>query len=217
VTDLPPTTCLADVLQLRGTTGWLSPPLVRFAGRADPVLGTATTVRLRAAADGPGLGELQEVLSGDLSGRVVVVAGAEGVAAAVWGEILSLAAIRRGAVAALVAGRVRDVATLAAVGLPVWGLGEATAGPGGWAHVEAVGEPVRVCGVRVASGDPVLVDDGGVVALAADRADALLSDARAYADGEDAVLAALRSGEPLTSAYRHKREAVARLRAPGAP
>jgi hypothetical protein len=55
------------------------------------------------------------------------------------------------------------------------------------------------------------------VALASVHADALLADARTYADGEDAVLAALRSGEPLTSAYRHKREAVARLLAPGVP
>jgi 4-hydroxy-4-methyl-2-oxoglutarate aldolase len=213
VTDVPASSCIADVLQLHDRRGWLSPPLVRVAGGPGAVAGPATTVQLRVGPDGPGLGPLQTVLSGDLAGRVVVLAGAQGVADAVWGEILSLAAAGRGALAAVVDGRARDRTAIEAMAFPVWALGEATAGPYGMAHVTSVGEPVVVAGVEIADGDVVVVDDGGVVALPAASADHVLAAARIYADGEDAVVAALRDGEPLVDAYRHKKAGVERVRA----
>jgi 4-hydroxy-4-methyl-2-oxoglutarate aldolase len=217
VTDderLPPTTALADVLQLRGSTGWLSPPLVPIAASPAPVRGPAVTVAVAPGA-GPGrigLQPLHDVLSDDLGGGVLVVAGASGVAGAVWGEILTMAAARCGAVAVLVEGRARDAGAVADVGIPLWALGLATAGPGGAAHVSAVGVPVAVGDVTVTPGQQIVVDADGVVCLPERLERVLLGEACAYAAAEAAVLAGLRAGEPLQRAYRHKRTAVSSIR-----
>ncbi|MEV8632144.1 RraA family protein [Streptosporangium sp. NPDC051023] len=206
---LPPASAVADVLQLRGLRGWLSPPLLPVH-RAPAVRGEARTVLLAPGPGPEGLKPLHRLLDEDLGGRVVVVAGAEAAQGAVWGEILTLAALNAGAVGALVEGGARDVGAVRELGLPLWALREATAGPGPLVHVAAVGEPVSVAGVRVADGDTILMDEGGVVAGPGPR---VLADAVAYAEAEEAVAAALREGAPLAAAYRHKADLVAALRA----
>ena len=60
-------------------------------------------------------------------------------------------------------------------------------------------------------GDVVVVDATGVVRIPADRADDILADARAYADGEERVLDGLANGQRLVDAYGMKQEAVDRL------
>jgi 4-hydroxy-4-methyl-2-oxoglutarate aldolase len=210
---LPPATALADVLQLRGGGGWLTPPLRPFCrGGPDPVLGAARTVRMAAGPGEHGLAPLRALLGEDLPGRVVLVAGADCAEGAVWGEILTAAAVARGAVGALVEGRVRDVAALARLPLPVWALGEATAGPGTEVHVAEIGGPVTIGGVTVADGDPVLLDDGGAVALDPAAAGGLLADAAAYHRAEESVLAAAVSGLRLPLAYAPKARTVAEIR-----
>jgi 4-hydroxy-4-methyl-2-oxoglutarate aldolase len=212
---LPPTTALADVLQLHGLDGWLSPPLRPVAVTPIPVVGPALTVALGPGPgpQGVGLTPIHELLSDELAGAVLVVAGATVVPGAVWGEILSIAAHQVGAVAVLVDGQVRDAGATADVGIPVWALGLATAGPGGQAHVTAVREPVVVGSTSVTPGERVVVDADGVVRLPTDREGALLRDALEYAEAETAVVAALRAGEPLRHAYRHKKAAIAAIRA----
>ncbi|WP_283137608.1 hypothetical protein [Rhizohabitans arisaemae] len=82
---LASTSAIADILQLRGETGWLSPPLVPIH-RTAAVRGTARTVRLAPGPGPEGLNPLHRLLDGRLSGRIVVVAGAEAAAGAVWGR-----------------------------------------------------------------------------------------------------------------------------------
>jgi len=209
--SLPPTTCLADVLQLRGETGWLSPPL-RPMVIAPPVLGTARTVRLAA---GPGgLGPLRDLLTEDLSGRVIVIADARHAAGGVWGEILSLAAQGRGAAGVLVDGAVRDLAALGRIGLQVWAGDQATAGPGADVHVAEIGGPVTIGSASLADGDPVLLDAEGAVALPSRTAPDVLAAATAYARAEEEVTAELLAGRDLSEAYRHKASVVQRISRP---
>jgi regulator of RNase E activity RraA len=201
---MPSTTAVADVLALRGHGGWLSPPLrAAFPGAAT---GTARTVTLQPG--GGGFGLLYELLSSDLGGRVVVVDSPDD-DMAVWGALLGTAAAGAGAAAVVVAGAVRDVAGLA---LPTWARATATVGPAGALEVAAIGGTVDVGGVQVADGDTLLVDDDGVVCLHAAGAADVLRDAQEYADAEDRVAADLLAGVPLRDAYRHKADAVARLK-----
>ena len=218
MTDVPPTTVLADVLAIAGRDGWLSPPLRPFAVPAEaaaPASGRAVTV-LMAPGPTPGGGALEplyDLLSGDLTGAVVVVGGVEDVTAAPWGQILSRAAAGAGAVAVVVGGAVRDKAELQGEGIPVWGVADATVGAVGAAHVVAVGVPVTIGGVTVEPDDVVVVDAGGVVRLPAAVADEVLADGRRYHDAERRVLDDLGAGIPLKESYRHKRDTVADLRA----
>ncbi|MFI1383616.1 RraA family protein [Embleya sp. NPDC020886] len=210
--SLPATAALADLLQLRGRTGWLTPPLRPFRRGEGAVLGVARTVRIVAGRSAPGLKPLHALLAEDLTDRVVVIAGADAAPGAVWGEILTAAALGRGAVGALVEGSVRDVSAVARLGLRLWALAEATAGPGGAVRVAEIGGPIEIAGTPVSDGDPILLDDGGAVALPAADATTLLADALTYHRAEEEVLAALTTGLHLPRAYTPKAEAITRLR-----
>lgn len=210
--DVPPVSALADVAALWGHDGWLTPPLQPVVAAATPVAGRARTVRLEVATSGPGMAKAFELLSSDLSGEVVVWTGVVDAPGATWGEILSLAAQRRGAVAVLVDGAVRDVDDMTTIGLPVYAPRTAVVGPNGTVHAVDVDVPVVIGDVEICPGDMIVVDSMGCVRLSSEMADTLLDGASAYADGERHLLEALAAGEPLTTAYLHKKRAVEALR-----
>lgn len=216
--ELAPVSAVADVLALWGVDGWLTPPLAPVVPASTVVCGRALTVQLAAGADGPGLTGIYDVLSGDLAGRVVVIAGARPVTGAVFGEILAAAAAQRGAVGALVDGWVRDRDDMTAIGLPVFAAGERVVGPNGTAHLMGVGTDVSIDvpdvpgGTVVATDDLIVVDPSGAVRVPAGIAEHVLDAARRYAGAETLVAAALSAGEPLTAAYRHKKTVVTELR-----
>jgi regulator of RNase E activity RraA len=211
---VPPASAVADVGALFGLDGWLTPPLRPFVGAAEPVTGRALTVQLGPAdpgVPGPPLAALYELLSKDLSGCVVVLAGAGGLEGAVWGEILSRAARLQRAVAALVDGGARDRAGCVAEGLPVYAADERVVGPRGQLTVVAHDVPVAVGDVQIAPGDVIVADGSGAMRVRAGEADRLLRASASYAAGEERVLAALRRGEPLMVAIGEKTAAVATL------
>ena len=210
--DVPPVSALADVAALWGHAGWLTPPLHPVVPAATPVAGRARTVRLEVAPSGPGMAKAFDLLSHDLTGQVVVWVGVAEAAGATWGEILSMAARGQGATAVLVDGAVRDVDDMTRLGLPVYASRTAVVGPNGTVHAVEVDGPVDVDGVRIEAGDTIVVDGSGCIRLRAEHADELLAAGTTYADGEGALLAALAAGEPLTSAYLHKKRAVDALR-----
>jgi len=206
--SIAPVSAIADVLAMRGRTGWLTPPLVPVVGAAAPVRGRARTISIEVGTSGPGLGAIYEVLSGDLHDTFLVVAGVTSLEGAMWGEILSLAARDSGAVGVAVDGAIRDRPEIEAMAFPTYGRDQRVVGPYGSAHIVAVDQPVEIAGVTIHPGDSVVADNTGLVRLDAIDADAVLTDAARYAAGEAAVVAALQEGQPLTSAYRYKKEAV---------
>ena len=210
----PSVSAVADVLALHGERGWLTPPLSPVVGARPARCGVARTVQLRVGepgASGQGLAGIYDVLSTDLAGAVVVVAGAWPFDGCVWGEILTVAAARAGALGAVVDGRVRDVAELAELGLPVFARATGVAGPQGRVHLAGVDVPVTIDGQRITPGDTVVLDDGGAVVVAPDRAAVVLEQASAYAGGEAKVVARLEQGEALRTAYVAKRDVMSSI------
>lgn len=210
--SLPSVSAIADVLALWGHDGWLTPPLLPVVGAQVPAAGRALTLTLAADTDGPGLTGIYDVLSADLTGRVLVLAGATAVPGAVWGGILAQAAVQQGATAVLVDGFVRDRPEMAALGLPVYAVGESVAGPNGKAHLANVGAAVSVHGVEVAANDMIVIDVTGCVRVPAALIDAVLQAAVRYEAAEDLVARALSEGESIAHAYRHKKSIVDELR-----
>lgn len=209
---LPSTSAIADVLALRGSDGWLTPPLQPVVAAGTTVFGRASTVRIERRDTGANWAPMYDVLSADHTGEVLVIAGATAIPGAIWGEILATAAGNAGFVGVALDGTARDITTLGAHGLPLCAAATGIAGPQGTAHLAAVGEPVNIGGVQIEGGDLIAIDDGGCVRIPAAGAATIIADALAYEDGEAEVLAALTRGEPLTSAYVHKSNVVARLR-----
>lgn len=212
IDPIPPVSAVADVLALRGHDGWLTPPLAPVVPCAAPRVGRVVTVQLTTATDGPGLAPLFDLLSGDLPDRLVLLAGAEPVGAAVWGEILSAAAAQAGACGVIVDGAVRDRPAMAERGLPVYARREAVVGPNGTAHVSAVGTAVSVAGVRVAADDHIVFDATGCVRVPSGDLATVLAAAARYTAAEADVVATIEAGVPLRDAYHHKRSVVESLR-----
>jgi 4-hydroxy-4-methyl-2-oxoglutarate aldolase len=208
----PPVSAIADVLALWGAEGALSPPLAPIAPAGSVVAGRARTLRIVAADTGPGLAPLYDLLSDDLTGCVLFLAGAQAVGAAVWGEILSTAAATRNAAAVLIDGAARDRPDVVAAGVPVYARDERVVGPAGRAHVEAVDVAVTIDGTEIAPDDGIVVDATGCVRVVGAQWQSVMEGAARYAAAEDEVLRALESGEPLSSAYRLKKVAVDELR-----
>jgi 4-hydroxy-4-methyl-2-oxoglutarate aldolase len=210
--DCPPVSAIADVLALWGQGGWLTPPLRPIVASSTARIGRARTIAITVGSSGPGLTKIYDALSVDLTGCVVVVAGAEAVPGAVWGELLTLAAHQHGAVGVLVDGWVRDRIDMTVIGLPVYGRGEVVAGPQAVAHVHDLNIDVMIESTTVAADDVIVIDDSGCIRITGDHLDTVLDGARRYRDAESLVAQALRDGEPLSSAYRHKKRVVDELR-----
>lgn len=211
-TTLAPVSAIADVLALWSNDGWLTPPLLPVAAPSTPVAGRALTITVTAGATGPGFAPIYDVLSADLTGRVLVLAGAAAVPGAVWGEILTRAALQQGASAVLIDGWVRDRPAIADLGLPIFACGEHVVGPSGLAHIVSIETPVTVNDATIEADDVIVVDATGCVRVRARDADAVLTAAHRYAAAEDLVVNALNEGEPLARAYRHKKTVTDELR-----
>lgn len=208
----PPVSAIADVAALAGLDGWLTPPLRPVVGASEPRRGRVRTLRFQVSDEGPGLGAVYQLLSSDLTGSVLVFAGVAGLEGAIWGEILSCAAVAQGAVAVLVDGAVRDVEAMTSVGLPVYARDTRVVGPNGRAHAVELDGAVTIDGVRLTSADAVAVDSSGCIRIEAAREWELLDAARRYDAGEERTLRALRDGTLLRDAYLHKKTVVDELK-----
>ena len=206
------TSAIADVLALRGQSGWLTPPLSPIVPARCPVVGEVVTVQLERREVGSDFKPMYDVLSGDQQGRVLVIAGAISIGGAIWGEILPVAARQAGFVGVAIDGFVRDLTALQGLELPIYASGTAVVGPLGRAHFVSVNEPVEILGQNVFSGDHLVMDDAGCVVLPAHESSEILVAAAQYEKGEEEVLSALSSGERLNSAYRYKADVVSRLK-----
>ena len=115
-----------------------------------------------------------------------------------WGGLLSRAAVIRGIDGVVVDGAARDLAEAAAVGLPVFASASTAVTAKGRAIEVCWGEPVEFAGVRVAPGDLVLADAGGVVVIPSAHAETVLATAERIAATEAAMAAALDAGRPVS-------------------
>lgn len=94
--------------------------------------------------------------------RVVVVSTGSSRRNAPWGELLSTAAVARGARGAIVDGLVRDVRRIQEMRFPLFAAGFKPVDSKGRARVTAYGVPVECGGVLVRPGDLIFADLDGV-------------------------------------------------------
>ncbi len=203
---------IADVLALRGQSGWLTPPLAPIVAARCPVVGEVVTVQIERRDSGADFKPMYEVLSALQAGKILVIAGAIDIGGAIWGEILTASAQQAGFVGVAIDGFVRDIIAMQNLELPIYASGTAVVGPLGRAHVVSVGETVNIFGQEVSSGDQIVLDDSGCVRLASRDAQEILEAAARSEKGEEQVLQALAAGERLNSAYRYKADVVSRLK-----
>jgi regulator of RNase E activity RraA len=130
-------------------------------------------------------------------GDVIVVDHAGRLEAAGWGGILSLAAKVKGVAGVIVDGACRDVDESRDVGLPIYARAGTPITARGRIVEESFNEPIRIGHVRVNPGDLVIADWSGVVFVARDRAEEIVSAAESIAAREARMAAAVRAGRSV--------------------
>jgi 4-hydroxy-4-methyl-2-oxoglutarate aldolase len=159
-------------------------------------LGPAFTARGRGADNLAVHHAVAEAGPGDVV--VLAVGGEQGTAH--LGDIVALAARKRGVAGIVVDGAVRDRARLEEVGVPVFHRGTSPRGPGK-AGPGTLGVPVEIDGVTIHPGDLVCADADGVAVVRRADADRVLAAARALELREEEIAAAIERGERTVDIY----------------
>jgi len=122
---------------------------------------------------------------------------------AVWGELLSTAAVARGARGVVMDGHCRDVARILRMRFPAFARGTLCTDIRGRGRVVAYGEPVECGGVRVHAGDVIFGDIDGVLAVPSKVWPEVLRQALEKASVENEVREDIRRGALLKDVWAH--------------
>lgn len=177
---------VVDAMQGRGALGHHIKPL-------DPTsrfIGTALTARAGARDNLAALAALDLLSPGD-----VLVISAQGFTeTAILGDNMARISKKRGAVAVVTDGAVRDADEIRAIGLPVFAqaITPNSAFPSGPGEV---GLPLSISDVSIETGDIVLGDADGVVVIARDRLVEVTTSLEEVAKKEAALQATIDSGD----------------------
>ena len=137
-------------------------------------------------------------------GEIPVFACSNPARVAPWGELLSTAAMARGAAGALMDGCTRDVKAIRAMQFPVFHGGIAPLDSKGRGKIMAIDVPIVCAGVAVTPGDLVFGDADGVVVIPKSVEDDVLRLAFEKVKGERSTLEELRAGQKLADVFaRH--------------
>ena len=142
-----------------------------------------------------------EALDSVLAGEVVVVSTGESKRNAPWGELLSTAAMARGARGAVVDGLIRDVKKIVELGFPVFAAGMKPVDSRGRGVVVDYNVPVECGGVVVKPGDLIVADFDGVLAIPADELEEAVRRATDKVSRENSTRDELIKGALLSDVY----------------
>ena len=179
----------ATVYEAGGRRGYVDADLIQILP-GSRVAGPARTVR--CGQDDNLM--VHAVMAEVQLGEVIVLTMPVPRPVALVGDLLATQAKAHGAAAVLVDGAVRDVETLAELGLPIWARWVRVAGA--TKNVAGtIGDPVAVGGATIHQGDVVVLDADGAAVVEAERVDEVLAASRRREDGERVKRAALQAGE----------------------
>jgi 4-hydroxy-4-methyl-2-oxoglutarate aldolase len=170
-------------------------PGVRMAGPAFTVLAEDDHLPVMSA--------LAQAAPGD-----VLVIATNGGSRAVFGELFTTEARRRGLAGIVADGLCRDLRGLREIGLPVFARGT-TPRSGTTVSRAPLNATIACGGVTVTAGDIVFGDDDGVLIAAAERIAAALDTAEQIARSERAILAAQACGDALHGLTNHAEHVAA--------
>ena len=171
-------------------------PTMRLVGRAHTVL--TSDVYERPAE--PYRLEI-EAVDALKPGDVMVAATNRSERTCFWGELLSTAAVARGATGCAIDGHVRDALKIIEMGFPIFATGFRPVDSSWRSTVVAYDCPIECGGVRVNPGDIVFGDFDGVVVVPRSRLAEVVTAALAKVESEDHSREMLRQGALLREVY----------------
>ncbi len=146
-------------------------------------------------------------------GQVLVIDGGGERNTALWGEITTEAAHRKGLAGVVINGALRDSHAIARSPLPVFALA-IVPNAGGAEYPGELGVTVACAGAVVQPGDWVVGDEDGVVVIPAGQLDAAIARALEIVAAEKRIIREMRRGRELADIL-HISEKLERKRAAG--
>jgi 4-hydroxy-4-methyl-2-oxoglutarate aldolase len=133
---------------------------------------------------------------------VLIAAAGGSMRSAIWGDLLTTAALARGCAGAIVDGAVRDVRSIRATPFQVFARGMSVYDSKDRQRVVDIDVPVEIDGIRFSPGDLLIADDDGIVVVPAAVETRVIARAWAKVHAENEVRDALRGGMLATDAFR---------------
>jgi 4-hydroxy-4-methyl-2-oxoglutarate aldolase len=196
---------LSDTLDSLGHRHQAFSPNIRPLDEELVLVGRARTGLYREVfhvAEGENPYELEIALIDDLKpGDIPVLACGTSGRIAPWGGLLTTACIARGAAGCITDGLVRDIKAIRKLSFPVHHGGIGPLDSKGRGVMAAIDVPVECGGVSVHSGDLIVGDADGVVAIPRAIESEVLARAFERIAKENETEAALRRGEKLADVF----------------
>ena len=198
---------LSDIMDGLGLSRRAMRPFIRPLDEQQVMVGRARTglyMPAYALRDGENPYEVEIALVDDLQPQDLVVLACNGPTERIapWGELLSTAAVARGAAGCVTDGLVRDVRQIRAMGFPVFHGGVGPLDTKGRARMVDLDVRVECGGVSIDPGDLVFGDVDGVVVIPRSHEHAVIDRALEKVRGENDTRDALQRGESLASVFR---------------
>jgi 4-hydroxy-4-methyl-2-oxoglutarate aldolase len=194
---------ISDILDELGHRHQVMAPRIRPLYPTATVFGFARTLRAEAV-DGPPADKSDNyrnqiaAVESVMNGHVLVVSTVE---VCVWGELLSLAAQKRGARGIVIDGYTRDCQGVIDLGFPTFTAGIHAADALGRVDVKESGGEIVSAGVRVCDGDLIIGNYDGVVVVPLAIAEEVIERARQKVSGENLVRTKLAEGMSVSDTF----------------
>lgn len=193
---------IADTLDAHGYLHQMLPPNIRplrvgmkACGRAMPVLET-DSVDPREP-----FGVLFQALD-DLKANEIYIASGASAAYAMWGELMTTAAIKRGAVGVIINGYLRDAEGIVELNFPAFAWGSYAADQKMRGRALAYRVPILIGGVTVSPGDLLFADEDGIVVVPSAIENEIIADALNKARAEKTLRRDLEAGMLAVDAFK---------------
>ena len=198
---------LSDVMDSLGLTRRAMKPFVRPLDESQVLVGRARTGLYMPAyslREGENPYEVEIALVDNLKPGEVIVLACNGPTERIapWGELLSTAALARGAAGCVTDGLVRDVKQIRQMQFPVFHGGMGPLDTKGRARMVERDVRVECGGVSIESGDLVFGDVDGVVVIPRAHEHDVIRKASEKVTGENHTRDALRQGESLSAVFK---------------
>jgi 4-hydroxy-4-methyl-2-oxoglutarate aldolase len=196
---------ISDALDLAGIHGTIAGISSQVPGRK--MCGPAYTVRYTLATST--MNRFADFLDEIPAGAVAAIDNRGRTDCSVWGDTLSLLAVRQRFAGTIIDGVCRDIDGTRALGYPMFSRGTFMRTGKSRIAVESTQQAIVLGAVTVHPGDLIFADDTGAVAIPKDRAAEVLVLARKIVARDDACVAAIERGLPIAQVWQAGADAMA--------
>ncbi|AJM76833.1 RraA family protein [Rathayibacter toxicus] len=180
-------------------SSWLPSISPRVPGTR--LLGPAYTVRYSPITElSAGFRNAANFIDSVPSGSVIVSVNSTGISCTTWGDLVTIAAMKRGVSGAIISGYARDISPIRRMNFSLFSSGVSMVSAKNRISMEAVQVPVEIDGVTVSPGDIVIADDNGAMVIESTVSTKVLGRSLSVEEVENDIARAVQNGSSLRSA-----------------